>query len=78
MIRIAVKTKQKPDQVIEKAVQYFEKELGLKLTDLQKCCAYFEGGGGHVKVTLVQNDSTEVEVESREWEQQAKEFVKKF
>jgi len=78
MIRISKKTGQKPEEVMEKAIQYFSKELGLKLTDLSKCCAYFEGSGGHVKVTLVTNDSTDIEIESREWEHQAKEFLGKF
>jgi len=76
MIRISVKTKLKPEEVMERANKYFLKELGLKLTDVNPCCAYFEGAGGHVKVSLSVNDDTEVEVESREWEHQAKEFLK--
>ncbi len=78
MIHISTKTRQKPEEVIEKAVQYFSRELGLKLTDRSICGAYFEGAGGHVKISLSVNDETEVEVESREWENQAKEFLKKI
>ncbi len=78
MIRISAKTKRKPEEVMEKAVQYFSSELGLKLTDRSECCAYFEGAGGHVKVSLSVDADTEVEVESREWEHQAKEFLKKL
>lgn len=78
MIRISKKTKLTPEAIMEKAVQYFSKEVGLKLTDLSACCAYFEGAGGYVKVSLAVNDSTDVEVESRDWEYQAKEFLSRF
>jgi L-ribulose-5-phosphate 3-epimerase UlaE len=44
MIRISKKTKLKSEEVMEKAVQCFSKELGVKMTDLTTCCAYFEGG----------------------------------
>jgi hypothetical protein len=78
MIRISKKTQLKPEAIMEKAVQYFSKELGMKLADLSACCAYFEGTGGHVKISFAVNDNTDVEIESREWENQAKEFLSRF
>jgi len=77
LIRISKKTKSKSEEVMEKAVKYFSKELGLKVTDRSRCCAYFEGSGGYVRITITENGESDLEVESREWEYQAKEFLKR-
>jgi len=78
LIHISKRTQHKPEEIMKEAVEYFTKKVGLKLTDLSACCAYFEGGGGHVKVSLVTNNGANIEIESREWEYQAKEFLEKL
>ncbi len=78
MIRISKRTQKKPEEILKEAVEYFTKKAGLKLTDLSACCAYFEGGGGHVRVSVVTDNGTNIEIESVEWEYQAKEFLGKF
>jgi hypothetical protein len=72
-----VKTKKKPEEVVERAIDYFGEEgLGLSVTRENPCCATFEGGGGHVSVTASrEEDRTEVELETREWDYHVKRFM---
>ena len=80
MISYGKETKLKPDQVIEKAVQFFGPDgVGLEITDQGEACARFEGGGGHVSITCCEGEKhTQVSLESREWEYQAGQFVGKL
>ena len=77
MPRYGVESKLKPEEVIKKAKEYFgEGGLGLSVTDRDPCCAYFEGGGGHVSVTASEGDSkTQVDLETREWDYQVEKFM---
>ncbi|NNF98601.1 MAG: hypothetical protein HKM93_04430 [Desulfobacteraceae bacterium] len=77
MIRISKSTRLKPDLVIEKASTFFGKGgVGLKETERGGCCISFEGAGGYVTVSLAEdNQSTDVDVEAREWEYDAKRFL---
>ena len=78
MIRLSFETKLDREAILNKAVTYFE-EIGLKLKDRAECCFLFESPTGFVRVTLEErDDKTEVEVESREYEYFAKEFIKQF
>ena len=47
------------------------------MTERAECCAHFLGAGGHVRVTTSeQPDGTiEVEVESQEWDYDARKFL---
>lgn len=38
----------------------------------------FEGGGGHVTVVACENEETEIEIETREWDYQVKKFLGKI
>jgi hypothetical protein len=80
MARYAVETKLSPEEVIEKAEVYFgEGGLGLESTKMNPCCAYFEGGGGHVTVTASEGARrTSVELETREWDYHASHFLKEI
>jgi len=76
MIRIAKTSRLTTDEIIHRASTFFgEGGEGLKQTSRQDCCVSF-AGGGHVSV-FVADDKTHrtVEVESREFEYQAKRFL---
>ena len=78
MLRIATKTKMTPENVIDKAVEFFGPEgYKLKISSKTKTTASFEGGGGSVEISACEDDSkTTVDFISREWDYQVKEFIK--
>ncbi|MFH1383150.1 MAG: hypothetical protein ABIH70_09725 [Chloroflexota bacterium] len=80
MLKIASKTKLKPEQVIKKAVEFFGPSGNkLKVTEQSEACVSFEGMGGMVRVDVCpQGKLTEVVMETREFEYQAKEFLQKI
>jgi hypothetical protein len=77
MISYGKETKLKPDQVIDRAVQFFGPGgLGLQVEDQGGGCARFTGGGGYVYLSTCEGaKATEVSLEAREWEYQVKEFA---
>jgi hypothetical protein len=80
MLKISRETKLKPEEVVKKAVAFFGPGgYGLQLKAEDDCTAYFEGGGGSIKViaALGKKGST-VDVESVEWDYQAKQFFDKL
>ena len=80
MLRISKQTKLKPEQILVRAVDYFGNG-GLGLEELEKnpCCVYFEGAGGYISINIVdEKKRRDVEVESREWDYQAKRFLEKI
>ena len=80
MLRLAKKTKLKPEETIRKAIDFFgPKGYGLKLHEDSPCCAKFEGGGGTVEVSSsAEEKGTSVEILSQEWDFQAREFMGKL
>ena len=77
MIRVAKQTHLSAAEIIERASRYFGKG-GQELTETQRnlCCIAFEGAGGYVAVTVTDEDKhRSVDVETREFEYQAKEFL---
>jgi hypothetical protein len=80
MLKIAKQTKLAPEEAIKKAIEFFGPVgYGLKVTEKGYTCAYFEGGGGDILVTAyVDNNITYVDIEAREWEYQAREFLRKL
>ena len=80
MLKLNVMTKSKPEEVVKKALEFFGPGgYGLKVTEQSDSCAYFEGGGGGIQVTACSDDKgTSVDLETREWEYQVKEFAKKI
>jgi len=79
MARYAVSTKLTPSEVIERAVRYFQGEMGLDLSERADCCAHFVGGGSHVSVTVVhEQGEVTAEIETREWDYQAREFMRRI
>ncbi len=80
MVKIETKTKLSPEEAIKRAVEFFGPGgLGLEVKSQEEGCAYFEGGGGGVQVTAcIEGKETSVEMESREWDYQVKQFVGKI
>jgi hypothetical protein len=80
MIKISKESKHKPKDVIKRAVNFFgAKGYGLILKEEDNCNAYFEGGGGSVRVSAATTKKgSSVDVESVEWDFQAKQFFDKI
>ncbi|MFQ6122933.1 MAG: hypothetical protein ACE5LA_07770 [Dehalococcoidales bacterium] len=53
MTRVEAKTKLSPEEAIKRALEFFDpKDYGLEIKQQAPACAYFEGGGGSVAVTV--------------------------
>jgi hypothetical protein len=80
MIRIEKETRLTTGDVLTRARAFFgEAGLGLEEGLANPCCASFEGGGGHVLVSVVEeSERRAVIVEAREWEHQARQFLKRL
>ena len=77
MIRIEKSVREKPETVLDEAASRFGPEgLGLTISEKQETCVELTGGGGFISVTACENDNrTQVELTSREWDEQAKAFM---
>lgn len=77
MLRISKNSRMNSDEIIEKASSYFGKDgEGLDETERGSCCISFSGGGGYLTVMVCEKDSKrEVDIETREFEYQAKQFL---
>ena len=77
MLRISKQTRLKPEQILLQAANYFGTDgLGLEEKEKNPCCVYFEGAGGYISINIQDDDKyRDVEVESREWDYQAKQFL---
>lgn len=71
------KTSESPSRILERAVSYFGPGgLGLTSQSIDEGTAVFEGGGGHVGITVCPKDGkAEIELETREWDIQVREFL---
>jgi hypothetical protein len=77
MLRISKESRLSPDEILFRASSYFGKGgEGLEETERGSCCISFAGAGGYVTVTVSEEDNhREVDVESREFEYQARQFL---
>jgi hypothetical protein len=77
MISLSKNSKLKPEDVIKKAVSFWgPKGQGLTVQEQDACSVAFEGGGGGVNVSAAAAaKGSTVDVEAREWESQAKDFM---
>ena len=77
MIRISKKFRLNTDEILAKAVRYFGKGgEGLDEPESGPCCISFSGVGVYVTVTVSEKtNQREVDVETREFEYQAKQFL---
>jgi hypothetical protein len=80
MLNLETTTKLSPEDTIKRAVKFFGPGgYGLKITEESATYASFEGGGGSVQVAAFAKDKkTSVELMSREWDYQLREFVGKI
>ena len=79
MLNISKHSKLSPNVVAEKAAQFFGAGgLGLSANITGESSTHFEGGGGFVDVEIIAAaHGSEVNVQSREWDFQAKQFLEK-
>jgi len=78
-MRIEAKTKMEPAKVMTMARNFFGAELGLTEAQADAEVAVFVGGGGGAAIgTHREGRTTTVELLSREWDVQAKQFIKKL
>lgn len=77
MLSITKESKLKPEDVIKRAITFFgPKGLGLTITEEESYSVYLEGGGGGVRVDAGPGKKgSKVDVETREWETQVKDFM---
>lgn len=77
MIRLSKQSQLMPEALIERAFEYFgPKGEQLQETERGDCCISFEGGGGYVSVTVAEEGAHRVvDIETREFEYQAKRFL---
>ena len=77
MIRMAKQTRLNTEEIIARAVEFFgENGEQLDERDRGRCCINFEGGGGYVAISIVEESKKRtVDVETREYEYQVKRFL---
>jgi len=77
MLRISMQSQLNTDEILSTASRYFGKGgEGLDEIERGPCCISFSGAGGYVTVTVCeQGNKSEVVVETREFEYQAKQFL---
>ncbi|MFO7850339.1 MAG: hypothetical protein R6V67_10295 [Spirochaetia bacterium] len=76
------KVKKDIEKVLEETRAFFGPGgEGLEITQDEPCCLSFSGGGGHVSVSVSNEQSekmTTLEIETREWDYQVRQFLKKI
>jgi len=77
MARYGVESKLRPAKFLEKALEFFGPGgVGLDVMEQGEGCARFEGGGGHIFINVCeQGKGSEVNLETREWDYQVKQFM---
>jgi hypothetical protein len=80
MIRIGAKTRLNPEEVVRRAASFFGPGgYGLEITNESTGYVCLEGGGGVVEVIVSgEAKGASVELVSREWDYQAREFLNKI
>jgi hypothetical protein len=74
-MRYEVQTYMTLQEVIDAAIGFFGVDLDLELQSQSFDALHFVGGGGHVTMTLKDEDPVSVELETREWDAQVEEFM---
>jgi hypothetical protein len=77
MIHMQGKSRLAPEEVLGRLRKFFGKDgQGLELTEEGPLCLTFTGGGGYVTASVcLEGEQTKVDLVSREWEYQVKEFL---
>ncbi len=81
MIKLVKKSKLSPEEAVKRAVKFFGPGgLGMTIKEQNPTCAYFRGvSESYVNViTCAEGKGSSIEVESREWDKETKEFMAKI
>jgi hypothetical protein len=78
MMRYETTTALAPEAALAAAEQYFGGELGLTVRTRGPQVIGFEGGGGHVLVSVTAERPTTLELEAREWDRQVTRFMERL
>jgi hypothetical protein len=75
-MRYQVTTELTPRDALERAMMHFGSHgLGLTVTAQTPLGLVFQGGGGHVAITVQPGDETTLELETREWDYAVRQFM---
>jgi hypothetical protein len=76
MLTLEVRTKLSQEKAVQQLKKFFGKGgVGLEITEETPQCLTFEGGGGHVTVTLCSEEGkTRMTLVTQEWDYQVKKF----
>jgi hypothetical protein len=78
-MRYQVNTKLTVQEAINRAKSYFGPGgTGLEIISEDDTCVSFEGGGGYVSVLASPGDEVRVELQVREWDYAARQFMKQI
>ncbi|UCD81603.1 MAG: hypothetical protein JSW26_09330 [Desulfobacterales bacterium] len=77
MLKIAKQSRLGPEEIMDRASKFFGKGgEGLEEKERNPCCISFEGAGGYVSILIEDEEKNRmVEIETREFEYQAKKFL---
>jgi hypothetical protein len=78
MARYGKKTKLSSSKVVEKALKFFETDRGFQVGEECGDMVTFTNNIGHITITLCENGETDVEIETREFDYDVKEFLAKI
>ena len=75
-MRYEVTTGLTPREALERATTYFGRGgMGLKAISQTPQSLVFQGGGGHVAITVKPGATTTLELETREWDFAVRQFM---
>jgi hypothetical protein len=77
-MRYEVRTYMTSAEVTQAAIEFFGVDLALELQSQAFDALHFVGGGGHVTLTLKDEDPLTAELETREWDAQVEEFMQRI
>jgi hypothetical protein len=74
-MRYGTTTRLAPAEVITAADELFGKEYGLTVQERSQQKIRFEGGGGHVLISVTSENPTSLDIETREWDRLVVSFM---
>jgi len=78
LMRYETTTTLAPEAALAAAEQFFGGEFGLTIRQRGPQVIGFEGGGGHVLVSVTAERPTTLELETREWDRQVTHFMERL
>jgi len=74
-MRYETTTRLDPAEALAAAKRFFNGEFGLLIQQRGQQELGFEGGGGHVLISISGKHPTTLEIEAREWDTQVVQFI---